>query len=749
MVYSQNDNDFYAYIEQDFTTSTGKTYYSGSLLPLDVKFKILEYDEARAGNKKDLNKTNGIVPGAVFPVSSFFDDKTPSDIINPKSISLNSVRFKAGEDIRYSVSGVKGSVQYLISGEEIDSIQCFAIVPKKFVKNEAEFWKNALLIGSSVINDTLIIGFNIKEIYDSARYMFVYEGEKGQFFLFNDTIALCKNDDIKPLAISFAFSSLANKTFIPDFSINTNQIQSSEQEATSSGNVETLKDNKYTRNAFWLNPLGMLLLCTIVAFLIHRHDKKKIDIEKDSEKETIEEYVKVIKNIPNNYLEKWNEISIEKRAEILRSSTNKEFNTPDGYMKFWGEVDFEKDVNNDGCKDVLALVIAAFFSGNKGITNNDKYKEDKNKNRGHNMSFNHNSTNEADSNSIKIQGLISLLETKSSEILTKVIKINEPISKQIGGLEQSISDIKTQVTNKKIDQIQQNLEKLEKTVQNINTIVSNTDDKKNLSELSKKLTEKATIETKLTENLKTAKDTIIEREKTIQDLNDSIKSLEKQLVIPDSVEVKGLGNFIVFAQHLLNTISKAENNSVRDWTAISDMVVKERAGYFITTELATRPTKEIERWISILATLKTKSVITDPELVKDIKIVDEKERVTYINKRFAESVVVPLVSCALVLLEQFRTGKEWGFVGAASEAYASSIKEIIVLCKNADIDVNYCKLYEKLNNYDNVEIEVTVPAPVCDWIDTNRKDIVLYVKKYSVSSKLLNHVEKTSCVVAI
>lgn len=749
MVYSQNDIDFYAYIKQDFTTSTGKSYYTGSLLPLDVKFKILEYDETKAGSKKEQNITNGIVPGAVFPISSFFDDKTPSDIINPKSISLNLVRFKAGEDIRYSVSGVKGSVQYLISGEEIDSIQCFSIVPKRLVKNEAEFWKNALLIGSSVINDTLIIGFDIKEIYDSARYILVYERENVQSCLFNDTIALCKDDDIKLIAISFAFSNLANMTFIPDFSINTNQFQGCEKKATSSENVETSKDNRYTRNAFWVNPLGMLLLCAIVAILIHRHKKKKIDVEKNLEKETREKYVNVIKNIPENYLEKWNEVSIEKRAEILRSSTNKVFNQIDDYMKFWGEVDYEKDANKDGCKDDLALVIAAFFSGNKGMTKIDERNEKNNKNKGNFKIVNPTSTNETGLSSKEIVELKNLLESKSSEILAKLNKNNEPISK-ISELEKSVSIIKAQVSNNnKIDQIHQNLLKLEETVDTIKSLVSNTNEKKKLEELSNKLTEKATIETKLSENLKTANATIIEREKTIQILNDSIKSLEKQLVIPDSVEVKGLGNFIVFAQHLLNTISKAENNSVHDWMAISDSVVKERAGYFITTELASRPTKEIERWISILATLKTKSVITDPDLVKEIKIVDEKERVTYIYKRFTESVVVPLVSCALVLLEQFRMGKEWGFVGAVSEVYASSIKEIIVLCKNADIDVNYCKLYEELSIYDNVEIEVTVPAPVCDWIDTNRKGIVLYVKKYSVSSKLLNHIEKTSCVVAI
>lgn len=744
IVYSQNDIDFYAYIKQDFTTSTGKSFHSGSLLPLDVKFKIQEYDETKASNKNQ-NKTNGIITGAVFPVYSFIDDKTPSDTISPKRVSLNLVRFKAGDDIRYNVSGVKGNVQYLINGEEIDSIQCFLIVPKTLVQNVSEAWQKIIILESVINADAtlLCLRINIDEIFDSTRYALVYGEEKTQCRSINDSIYLLKSNNVGPSSISFAFSDLKNLVFIPDFLV---QIEDFHRVEMSGGKEE---EGWYKRNDFWVNPLGMLLLCAIVAFLIHRYNKKKIDIEKNLEKETREKFVKIIKNIPENHLEKWNEASMEKRAEILRSSTDKKFNHPDDYMNFWGEVDYEKDTKIGASDDELALVLAAFSSGNKGITDNDEHKEDYQKNKGYKRIVNPKSTNETSLSSREIEELNSLLEKKSSEILTIVNKVNEPISK-ISEIERSVSNIKAQVSNSnKIDQIHQNLLKLEETVNTIKSLVTNTGEKEKLEDLSNKLTEKATIETKLTENLKTAKATIIEREKTIQSLNDSIKSLEKQLVIPDSVEVKGLGNFIVFAQHLLNTISKAENNSVRDWTAISDTIVKERAGYFITTELATRPTKEIERWISIFATLKTKSVITDLELVKEIKIVDEKERVTYINKRFAESVVVPLVSCALVLLEQFRTGKEWGFVGAASEAYASSIKEIIVLCKNADIDVNYCKLYEKLSNYDNVEIEVTVPAPVCDWIDTNRKDIVLYVKKYSVSSKLLNHVEKTSCVVAI
>ena len=344
--------------------------------------------------------------------------------------------------------------------------------------------------------------------------------------------------------------------------------------------------------------------------------------------------------------------------------------------------------------------------------------------------------------------VVSAADLNVSELLSKLNTLNAPILDKLKGLEESISGMKKQLTTSvKPEQISSKLESIGGAVNTIKTMVSNTDEKKRIEELTKKVSEQESSIQDLKRKLSTAKDTINDRDNTINTLNDGIEQFKKQLAIPGSEEVQGIEHFVSFARHLIDTITSAENRLVQEWILNTEINEKQREGYFIANEYANRPSKEVEKWMGILSTLKFKSVIIDPELVKYLKSVPAGDRASFITKQFVESVLSPLVSCSLVLFEQFRTGKEWGYKGTMSDFCASTINEIISLCKAEDIIVDYRKLYEKLSNYDTVEIEDTVPEPVSEWIDVTRKDIVLYVKNYSISSKLLNHTEKTSCVV--
>ena len=243
-----------------------------------------------------------------------------------------------------------------------------------------------------------------------------------------------------------------------------------------------------------------------------------------------------------------------------------------------------------------------------------------------------------------ISEIEGLFKTQTTELVSKIKDNNDAIN-TIG---QSVSNIKTQVSNIKIDQIQKKLETIDNIVTSIKSLVSNTDDKEMISDLTAKISAKEISEAELTRKLNDANTTITGQNSVIEDL-------KKQLVIPNSEKVKGAERFVSFAQRLLASISNAENKMIQAWASVSDVTTKERAGYFIVNEFSARPTKEVERWISILSTLKMKSVINDPELVKYIKTVDEGERVTFVTKQFVGSVEVPFVSCVLVLLEQFRT----------------------------------------------------------------------------------------------
>lgn len=740
MVYSQNDNDFYAYIKQDFTTSTGKSYYTGSLLPLKAEVCIKSYNDRNLeDNKKAKNQKDGIQVGAVFPISQF--DENQSGIVNPKTVDSTKIRFIANNNsLRYEVTGVKLVPIYCIDNDTINNKrESIIIVPKTNVMStNVDSLTN--LIKSAFENYGSYIVVKNNEQFDSAQYALMYGNKQNLFQVLSDTIVFpVEENGLTPSSISFAFSNENKKVFIPNFSLAIDQFPLHIIEKPNPNEL-----GWYKRNDFWVNPLGALVLCVGVVLLLRPIEKKrKVIVEKKS----VANYINIVKKMPDQYLTNWNELSLEKRVLVLRSAMDLDFENENAIGTFWKEVDFNNiSENNNEKNDDLVSIIAALAYGNESIESEDNNGGKSGKQKKNKSDF---QTQDNLSTEL-VKEMKSQFDKASSELFSKIENANSPIQTQINGLEQCISSIKDQLPDKSgLNQIQGKLSTLESSVNSIKSLVSNTDDKKRITDLSSKLAAKETNEAELKEQLKTANTIINERNTTIQNLNDSIKTLEKQLIIPGSVEIKGLDHFIVFAQNLLNNISDAETKLVRDWMSISDTEVKGRSSYFIANELATRPTKEIERWTSILATIKTKSVITDPEFVKYIKIEDEKERVAYVNKKFVESVVVSAVSSILVLLEQFRTGNEWGHVVADSESYATCIKNIIALCKNEDINVNYCKLYEKLSDYGNVEIEVTVPAPVCDWIDTNRKDIVLYVKKYSVSSKLLNHVEKTSCVVAI
>lgn len=316
-------------------------------------------------------------------------------------------------------------------------------------------------------------------------------------------------------------------------------------------------------------------------------------------------------------------------------------------------------------------------------------------------------------------------------------------------LNAKVDELKSAISSIKITPIMNTLSGINERVLEIKTLVSNSDDKKKITELTENIAKKDALIADLESKQNASIQTIKSKELKISSLNDTINQLKEQLTIEGTEEVLGTEHFVSFAQHLLNAAQSAEETIARDWLSIGDIETKERASYFMTIEVSQRPSAEIERWRSILSNLHLKAVISDTELIKYVKTVPEKERASFLAKQFIDSVVRPYVSSVLVLLEQFRTGKEWGYLAANSDAYSSILNEIITICKGEGITIDYRKLYEPLNNYDTVEIDDTVPSPISNWIDMSRRDIVLFVRNYSVSSKNSNVTSKTSCVIVL
>ena len=316
-------------------------------------------------------------------------------------------------------------------------------------------------------------------------------------------------------------------------------------------------------------------------------------------------------------------------------------------------------------------------------------------------------------------------------------------------LNAKVDELKSAISSIKITPIIDSLGGIDKKLLEIKTLVSNSDDKKRIADLTENIAKKDAMiaELKLKQNAFIQE--IDSKDKMITSLEGTINQLKKQLTIEGAEEVLGSEHFVSFAQHLLNAAQAAEDIITRDWLSINDIEIKERASYFMAIEVSQRPSAEIEHWRSILSTLHLKSVICDIDLIKYVKTVPENGRVSFLEKLFIDNVVRPYISSVLVLLEQFRTGKEWGYLATNSDLYSSTINEILTICKGEEISIDYRKLYEPLSNYDTVEIEDTVPSPFSNWIDVSRKDIVLFVRNYSVSSKNSNVSSKTSCVIVL
>lgn len=335
---------------------------------------------------------------------------------------------------------------------------------------------------------------------------------------------------------------------------------------------------------------------------------------------------------------------------------------------------------------------------------------------------------------------------KKEEEKNEVVEQTEPVGDVSQLLNIKADELKNAIEGISFEPVQTKLSAIEKNLSEVKSLVSNTDDKKRITDLTGKLTQKETENADLSRKINKTQSDLSSQAAIITALKTEVEDLKQQLIIKGTETISGAEQFTSFAQHLLDIADRAEAKVIEDWQSIPQIGIIERAGYLITAELSGRPTKEINRWRGILTTLQLKSVISDEELIKYVKTVPETERVDYLTKQFVDTVVRPYVSNVLVLLEQFRTGAEWGYSSDA-DSYATIINDILTVCKGADISVDYRKLYEKLNNFDTVEIDDVVPEPISGWIDSSRKDIVLYVKNYAISSKLSNDTVKTSCVV--
>lgn len=286
---------------------------------------------------------------------------------------------------------------------------------------------------------------------------------------------------------------------------------------------------------------------------------------------------------------------------------------------------------------------------------------------------------------------------------------------------------------------------IKKKLDNIESLVSNTEDKQKISQLTKTkddLSSKINVKIKEIGDLK---ETIIRKDKEITDLNVVIDKIKKASAIVGAERLIGYEHFLSFAKHILGSCAKAEQlcYSFNKSHPAEEQLRLE--GYFCEY-LMSKPTNQILDWNSILSTLDLNGYIKAPQFAVYIKSKADKEKIDFLCKQFFENVVRPYVSSVLVLLEQLRASEIVGVVNSVKQEFDVAINELLTLCKGEGVVVDFHKLLEPISSYELVEIaDNIIPLSVERNIKKDQHDVVLFVQKYAVNSRVSDTKEKTIC----
>lgn len=286
---------------------------------------------------------------------------------------------------------------------------------------------------------------------------------------------------------------------------------------------------------------------------------------------------------------------------------------------------------------------------------------------------------------------------------------------------------------------------IKKKLDNIESLVSNTEDKQKILQLTKTkddLSSKINVKIKEIGDLK---ETIIRKDKEITDLNIVIDKIKKASAIVGAERLIGYEHFLSFAKHILGSCAKAEQlcYSFNKSQPAEEQLRLE--GYFCEY-LMSKPTNQILDWNSILSTLDLNGYIKAPQFAVYIKSKADKEKIDFLCKQFFENVVRPYVSSVLVLLEQLRASEIVGVVNSVKQEFDVAINELLTLCKGEGVVVDFHKLLEPISSYELVEIaDNIIPLSVERNIKKDQHDVVLFVQKYAVNSRVSDTKEKTIC----
>lgn len=327
-------------------------------------------------------------------------------------------------------------------------------------------------------------------------------------------------------------------------------------------------------------------------------------------------------------------------------------------------------------------------------------------------------------------------EQKSYDVCSP---INNPINDK---LLQKVDIVSTQVTTN-----QTKLERLETTLKEIKQLVSNTDEKKLLDQKNKELeAEKKKLSDAIAEKkaLVAEKDAANQR---IGELQAEIKSLKAGSSIEGAVQINGYSAFVTFAQKIMQECMKVEGIVVKYLNSLKEKDSQILVPFILKFQAA-KDNEKLARWNGIIATLDLKGYVKDEEYVS--YLAKESDKVGFLEKRFFQDILRPYVGAVILLLEQIRTAPQIKVSMACNDNIEGYINSICTKCAERGVTIDYKKLYEKVTDFESLEIEDNVPNSIKKYLShIEEEELLLYVDRYAVNLKTGELAEKTRCFIKI
>ena len=311
--------------------------------------------------------------------------------------------------------------------------------------------------------------------------------------------------------------------------------------------------------------------------------------------------------------------------------------------------------------------------------------------------------------------------------------VGDDLHKDIKTMLQSMQSAKTAIENQT------------RTLDSIKSLVSNTDERKQLV----KKTEELEIEKKKYVSA------IAERDKAlseIEKLKGDIAILQAGSQIEGVIQVSEYSTFVSFAKKVLSECFEAENLVIKYWSSLNSIDQHALNGFLSNFQM-TKCSIELSKWNGIIATLDLKGYVKNDEYITYLTPLSDKDRMKFLNKRFFEDILRPFVGAIILFLEQIRTANKIGVSAVCNENIDGYINSICTKCHEQGVFVDYRKLYEKVTEYDSLEIlelDENIPENIKKVIaKVEEEDILLYVDKYAVNLKSGEMPEKTRCYIKI